>query len=147
MNPNPKRFNKERWDYGKSSFDVLRPILEYYLDEPLEETKLFYDIMDAKTKHWDIEVKSRTPKYHWEDSFIMREGWLIPSCKVEYAKKSDRPFLFFYWWRADNSLWELEYSDEAIEGLTPIVPPWHKEQQEHYYIPFNRWTRIEITEE
>ena len=142
MNPNPSRFNKERWDYGKSAFDSLKPILEQYLDQPLEETKMFYDIMDAKTATWDIEVKARTPKYHWSDPFIKRDGWLIPKCKIDYAKKSDRPFLFFYWWRKDNSLWEMEYDDSCIEGLEPVVPWFHKERQEHYYIPFSKWTRI-----
>lgn len=146
MNPSPNRFNKERWDYGKASFDLLCPILEYYLDEPLEQTKRFYDVLDARTKTWDIEVKSRTPKYHWEQDYIMREGWLIPSCKVEFAKKSDRPFLFFYWWRSDNSLWEWEFDANALKGLTPIVPSWHKDRQEHYYLPFELWTRLELTD-
>lgn len=146
MNPNPSRFNKERWDYGKQSFNLLLPILEDYLDEPIQETKAFYDVLDAKTKTWDIEVKSRTNKYHWSDTFIMRDGWLIPSCKIEYAKKSERPFLFFYWWRKDDSLWEWEFNAEDLKGLKPFVPSWHKEHQEHYNIPFKSWKRIELTD-
>ena len=142
MNPNPSRFNKERWDYGNANFKILIPVIEEYLVEPLEESKLFYDIMDAKTATYDIEVKSRTPKYHWTDSFIMRDGWLIPKCKIDYAKTSKRPMLFFYWWKKDNSLWVWEYSYEDMIGLHSFIPPFHKEQQEHYNIPFKYWKRI-----
>ena len=147
MNPNPNRFNKERWDYGKQSFTLVCPIIEEYLEEPLIETKMFYEIMDAKTETYDIEVKSRTPKYHWKDEYIMRDGWLLPKCKIDYAKKSQRPFLFFYWWRRDNSLWEWEFNLEDLKGLEPFVPPWHKEKQEHYYIPFKCWKELQYEDD
>jgi len=142
MNPTPSRFNKERWDYGKAGQTEILSFLESYLGEQITETTAFYDTMDGKTKTWDLEVKTRTPKYNWDHPLIQQEGWLIPCCKVETARATKRPTVFFYFWKADKSIWKLDYSEAAFADLKPVIPPWHKEQQRHYYVPFKRWTRI-----
>lgn len=139
---NPSRYNKERHDYGTANQRTLIPFLESYLGERIAETTAFYDTIDGKTASYDIEIKSRKPNYSYKDFYIMRDGWLLPACKIEHARKSKRPFLCFYYWLCDKSVWVFEFSEEAMEGLEPFVPSWHKEQQLHYNIPFNRWTLI-----
>jgi len=112
------------------------------LGEKITETTEFYDTMDGKTEQKDLEVKTRTPKYNWKSDYIMKEGWLIPCCKIDRARVSGRPTFYFYYWKCDDSVWVLEYSKEKFKGLQARIPPWHKEQQEHYYVPFNLWKRI-----
>lgn len=139
---NPSRFNSARHAYGIANQTALLPFLESYLGEPIVETTKFYDTIDGKTSTKDIEIKSRTPVYHYTDPLIAREGWLIPTCKITHAKKSGRPFVCFYYWKKDESVWEFVYSEENLKGLVPFVPGWHKEKQPHYTIPQDRWRCI-----
>lgn len=142
MFPVASRFNKERWDFGRVNQTALLPFLEQHLGETITETTAFYDTMDGKTKTKDVEIKTRSEKYNWQSDYIMAEGWLIPCCKVETARQTKRPTFFFYFWKCDGSVWELEYTEEKFRDLKPVVPPWHKEKQPHYYVPFTRWKRI-----
>lgn len=135
------RYNKERHDYGIANQTALLPFLESYLGEQIAETTKFYDTIDGQTATKDIEIKSRTPNYHYTQSF-MKSGWLIPACKIRRAATSGRPFHCFYYWKADESVWEFIYSQEAMAGLEAFIPPWHKEQQAHYTIPQDRWRCI-----
>lgn len=138
---NPSRYNKERHDYGISQQTAILPFLQSYLGETITQTTAFYDTIDGKTATRDIEIKSRTPNYHYTQSF-MKSGWLIPACKIQHARKSGRPFVCFYHWKSDESVWEFVFSEEAMEGLESFVPPWHKEQQPHFLVPQNRWRCI-----
>ena len=67
---------------------------------------------------------------------------MVPACKIKHAEESGRPFVCFYYWKADESVWKFEYSEDAIRGLTPRIPEWHPDKQSHYYIPQERWTCI-----
>lgn len=134
----PARYNKARHDYGIANQNAVLPFLESYLGETIESTTAFYDRIDGKTATKDIEVKSRTPNYHYTQSF-MKSGWLVPTCKIEHARKSGRPLHCFYYWKSDESVWEFIYSEEAMEGLESFVPEWHAQKQAHYLIPQNRW--------
>ena len=128
--------------YGTANQNALIPFLESFLGEKITETTALYDLIDGKTATRDIEVKSRTLNYFYTDPFIQRDGWLMPACKIQHAKRSGRPLLFFYNWKRDDSVWVFEYSPEAMKGLKPFVPHWKKDGQLHYNIPQNRWTCI-----
>ena len=141
-----QRYNKARHDFGKQGEAEVLPLIEMVIGEPLTPTEKFYDTMDAVSEHYWIELKTRSARYHWEDDFIQKEGWLIPACKIERALKESKTCRFYYYWRSDGSLWELEFSPKSIEGLQPSVPSWHLEKQPHYYIPQDRWMKIEFVE-
>lgn len=141
MFPSASRYNKARHDYGIANQTALVPFLESYLKEQITQTTKFYDTIDGQTATKDIEIKSRTPNYHYNLAF-MKPGWLVPACKIRHAKTSGRPFHCFYYWKADESVWEFIYSEEAMWGLKPFIPSWHRDEQEHYLIPQNRWRCI-----
>lgn len=139
------RYNKERHDFGKLGEEEVLPLVELVLGESLTPTEKFYDTMDAVSENYWVEIKTRSTKYHWEDKVIADEGWLIPACKIKRAlAETTKKVCFYYYWRRDKSLWELEFSPEKIEGLEPSVPWWHQQKQLHYYIPQQRWTMIEF---
>jgi hypothetical protein len=136
------RFNRARWNLGRQNQTALVPFLEQFLGEKIIETTKLYDTIDGKTETRDIEIKSRSANYDWQSGFIMRDGWLLPCCKIDHAKTSGRPFVCFYYWMKDGSVWQFEYTPEAMAGLQPFVPSWHKDKQAHYSIPFDRWKRV-----
>jgi hypothetical protein len=138
------RFNKERWEFGMKGQEQVLPLIEAVLGETLTLTEKFYDTMDAVSEsHW-VEIKTRSPKYSWTDSYIQREGWLVPACKIERARNETKTVSFFYFWTKDQSLWAFQFSPDAVSDLTPTVPRWHPDKQPHYYIPQDRWSRIEL---
>jgi hypothetical protein len=138
------RYNKVRHDFGKIGEKIVLPMVEMILGETLTPTEKFYDTMDAVSNNYWVEIKTRSDKYHWEQPLIEKEGWLIPACKIDRALREDKKCCFYYYWTSDESLWEMEFSLEKIEGLVPAIPWWHAEKQLHYYIPRERWTLIEF---
>lgn len=136
------RFNRERWEFGKASEKELKPFLEMILNESLIPTSKFYDTIDFESESYLIELKTRTPKYNWDNPLIQREGWLIPTAKIDRAKKEQKKVLFFYFWTADQSLWSLEYSPEVFADLKPKIPFFHPDKQPHFYVLQDEWTRI-----
>lgn len=138
------RFNKARHEFGKSAEKDIKPYLEFLLGEELTKTESAYDTMDFVSENYFIELKTRTVRYHWDTPLIHKEGWLIPACKIDRARKEKKKVLFFYFWKSDNSLWELEYSPEAFADLEPAIPSWHADKQLHYYVPQDRWRLISI---
>jgi hypothetical protein len=137
-----KRFNAARHAFGKLGEAELLPLIETLLDEKLTCTEKLYDTMDAENENYLIEIKTRTARYHWDDSFIKKDGWLLPQAKIERAAKEKRKVLFYYYWKKDNSLFVLEYAPEVFADLTPRVPSFHADKQMHYFIPGNRWKPI-----
>lgn len=140
------RYNKARHEFGKQGEAEVLPLIEAVIGELIRPTEKHYDTMDGESDNFWIEVKTRTSAYHYTDAVIEKEGWLIPACKIERAKIERKRVRFYYFWRKDNSLWELEFSPEVIADLKPRVPYFHKDKQLHYYIPGSRWTRIEFVE-
>lgn len=121
--------------------------MELVIGETLTPTEKFYDTMDAESENYWIEIKCRRSNYHYTDKIILKEGWLIPACKIERALlevASDRKVSFFYYWTSDCSLWELEFKEETFADLVPSVPWWHPQKQLHYYVPQDRWIQIEF---
>jgi len=138
------RFNKERHDFGLLGESVVLPLVEQIIGEPILKTSSVYDTVDGESENYLIEIKTRTSRYHWTDALIEQEGWLIPACKIERAQTSTKKVCFYYYWTADKSLWELEYSPDVFAQLTPTIPPWHADHQRHYYVKRNEWTLIEF---
>ena len=139
------RYNKARHDFGKKGEAEALPLIELVIGETLTPTEKFYDTMDAVSDNYWVEIKTRSSKYHHEDAFIVREGWLVPACKIERAKQeaaSGKKTNFYYYWKSDNSLWELEWDESKTADLTPSVPSWHADKQLHYYIPQDRWVLV-----
>ena len=129
---------------GDEGILIVKPMVEDVLGEELKVSSYFWDTIDLESENYLVEVKSRTYNYHWKDDFIEKEGWLIPECKVKRARTEKKKVIFYYYWRSDGSLWELEYDQDVFDSLTPRVPPWHKDQQSHYFVPRRFWTLIEF---
>jgi len=140
------RYTKARHDFGKSGEKIVLPLVEMLLGEKFTPTANFYDTMDAVSENYWVEIKTRSDKYHWKQDLIEKEGWLIPACKIQRAMNEKKKCCFYYYWMSDKSLWELEFSPDKIQGLTPKVPGWHSDKQLHYYIPRDRFTQIDFVE-
>jgi len=144
---NPIRFNKERWEFGKQGEKIVLPLVQLVIGETLTPTEKFYDTMDAVSENYWIEIKCRRPNYHYTDKIILKEGWLIPACKIERAVRetaAGKKVCFYYYWTSDCTLWELEFKEETFADLEPSVPWWHAQKQSHYYVPQERWTLLEF---
>jgi len=141
------RFNKERHEYGKKAENRLLPVLETIIGEKIVPTANSCDTMDGVSETWDVELKRRTAKYSWADEKIMKEGWLIPACKITRARTSGKRTAFFYSWEKDESLWMFEYTEASMNGLKSYVPFWHIDKQPHFNIPFCLWTRQNVSVE
>jgi hypothetical protein len=140
------RFNKSRHAFGKLGESELLPLLESYLGEKFTPTERSNDMMDAYSANYYVEIKTRSPTIHWSNPKIQEQGCLMPACKIQRAREEaakGKKVSFFYFWKCDGSIWELPWSEEVVEGLTPFVPFWHPEKQLHYTIPVDRWYAIE----
>lgn len=140
MFPVANRYNQVRHEFGIQNQSALLPFLERYLGETITETKKFYDTIDGKTATKDVEIKTRTNKYHYTHPKIVEEGWLIPACKIQHARESGRPFVCFYYWKSDESVWMFEFAEEKL-GV-PFIPSWHPDKQLHYTIKQDKWECI-----
>lgn len=133
------RYNKKRHDYGIKKEELLKPLLEAFCEEPLTKTGKFYDVMDFVSDSYYVELKSRTEQYRPEDY----DTWLLPCCKGTEAKKnSHKRTLFFYYFSSTKELYVLEYDEKLFATFKREVPSWHKEKQEHYYIPSSEFSLI-----
>lgn len=136
------RFNAERHAIGQQGFDLIKPLVEECLGETMTPSAVFYDTLDAESEHYLIEVKTRTAKYKHTDSVIEKEGWLLPASKVKRGYTEAKQVVFFYYWRADQSLWRLDFNEDLFDSLTPAVP-WHsRERQLHYYVKKEHWIQV-----
>lgn len=137
------RYNKQRHDFGTQQEERLKSLLEAFCGEPLTKTRHLYDIMDFESESFWIELKSRTKKYHPDDF----STWLLPSCKGDEASKNkNKKTLFFYYWQVTDDLYVLEYDEVLFTTFVRQIPSWHKEQQEHFYIPAEEFSLIQWVE-
>lgn len=123
----------------------LKPTLESIVKEHLVKTEETYETMDFESENCFVELKTRSDQYHYSQSFIKRDGWLLPFCKIERARKEiqkGKKVYFFYFWKAGKSLWIWEFSEEGCLDMKKKYPPWHEDQQEQAYIQERHWKRI-----
>jgi len=137
------RFTKEREDEGKRYEALLKPFLEALHGQSLEATGLKYTF-DYQNPNLLIELKTRDPHYHYDHPTILKKGWLVPYCKILKAAADTRRTFFYYFWKKDLSLWCLEYTPTAVEGLQPYIPFRHSSNQPHISIPQNRWKKVGV---
>lgn len=124
---------------------VLQPALERVVGEALVKTSEETDTMDFEGETCFVELKSRSDQYHYSQSFIKKDGWLLPSCKITRAReevKKGKRVVFFYFWKAGKSLWMWEFSEEGCLGAKEEYPKWHQDKQKQTYIHERVWTRV-----
>jgi len=131
-----------RLPYGLEGQRIVKPLIENHIGEPIVFTSATYDTMDAESDSYWIEIKRRTEKYHWAQPKILKEGILIPACKIRRAQTEKKSVRFYYYWDSDESLWYWDYNEKDLEGLKPRVPAFHVDKQEHYYLPQRVWSSV-----
>lgn len=127
---------------------VLQPALERCVGESLTKTSDCMDQMDFEGASCFVEVKSRGDQYHYSQWFIKKDGWMLPSGKIERAQRevaAGKRVFFFYFWRADKSLWMWEYTEGGVLGCREEYPEWHHDQQKQTFIPEQYWKRVFIS--
>ncbi len=136
-------------EYGWRQELVLQPILEACIGEKLEKTSSRYDVIDFEGATCYVELKCR--KAHDKKGRLVRsdthDSWLMPASKIEYADKQEKRVFLFYRFEGDKTLWMIEYKRGMLSDLKTERPIWHSARSLHYYIPADRWTRIEIVTE
>jgi hypothetical protein len=92
----------------------------------------------------DVELKTR-PAYDKRGN-LQHPGrfdtWLVPSCKIKNAET--RPLTIFYYYKADDSLWRLDYEEKLFASFERECPSWHPTKQEHLLIPAAVWSKVEV---
>lgn len=124
---------------------ILKPALETAVREALVKTAEEMDCMDFEGQSCFVELKTRSDKYHYSQSFIQRDGWLLPSCKITRAReevKKGKRVVFFYFWKAGKSLWRWDFSEEGCRNALEKYPEWHDDKQKQIYIKEQHWTRV-----
>lgn len=124
---------------------ILKPALERSMGEELVKTAEDTDTMDFVGKTCFVELKTRGDQYHYSQSFIQKDGWLLPSCKIQRAvdeTKRGKKVVFFYFWRAGKSLWRWDFKLDDIKDIDQKYPVWHIDQQKQAYVKEDKWVRI-----
>jgi hypothetical protein len=124
---------------------ILHPTLEKIVGETLVKTASCFDEVDFEGETCFVELKTRSDKYHYSQSFIQKDGWILPSCKIMRAReevKKGKKVFFFYFWKAGKSLWIWEFSEEGCLGAKEEYPSWHQDGQKHIYIKQSNWKRV-----
>lgn len=124
---------------------VLKPALEKAVGEPLTKTKEEMDCMDFEGRTCFVELKTRSDQYHYSQSFIKRDGWILPTCKIVRARKEvkeGKRVFFFYFWLAGKSLWQWDFSEGGLLDSLEKYPEWHQDYQKQTYIKERHWKRV-----
>jgi hypothetical protein len=130
-------FNAERSAYGLQQEDNLIERLSLIVGEELIKFPSRYSTFDFESENFLVELKSRRKTV----SPSCFSTWLLPACKGEVARNSEKSVLFFYHWEVDDSLYYLEYNEELFDSFTKETP--HFTNQLHYYISSSLWTLID----
>jgi len=135
----------QRSRFGLPYEKLLQPVLESILQTTLHHTDSPTDTMDFWSDKYFVEVKTRTDNYHYTQSFIQKDGWILPFCKMIRAKQETaggKKVVFFYYWTADKSLWRWDYDESILSSCKTEIPFWHRDKQQQIFIPENHWTRV-----
>jgi len=130
---------KTKQDVGKEAVQIVLPIIEAHLGETFTATKERYNTLDLYSNSFWVEVKSRCPPYFPEHPKL-QEGWLLPACKIERAKKEEKETYFFYFFWMDQSLWKYKFKQEDFLHLEP-KRAWPSPQM-HYCLPQSLWEKV-----
>ena len=131
-------------DYGEEGERLLRNVICDWLGEEIEKTPQVFGKLDFLGKTTSSDLKRRTPTWHYTNSQIRQDGWLIPWCKVldgfDHQHRGKRVY-FFYFWSSDKTLWVYELP-RGSWSLPPFTPEGHFDNQLHVGIPEAKWTHI-----
>jgi hypothetical protein len=133
---------KTKQQIGKEAVQIVLPMIQENLGECFTATKERFNTLDLESESYWVEVKSRCPPYHPAHPKLA-DGWLIPTCKIERAKKESKQTFFFYFFWEDGSLWKYRFKPEDFQGLIP-KKPWPS-NQDHYVLPQAYWERVNAT--
>ena len=137
----------QKVSYGTEAEQKLIGVLSAVVGEPLVKTAGTFDCMDLKGDGVFAELKRRGCDWHWSDTKIKEEGWLMPSCKIQRGwrelAKGNR-VVFFYFWSQDKSLWMYEMHETDFTACRHFVPRGHYDNQLHVAIPQQEWQRIAV---
>jgi len=137
-----KPYSETRKRQGKEGEDIVKVILQNYLGELLVKTEKENDTLDFETESRWIEIKRRLPPYNSTDKYFT-EGALLPFCKFIRAFEEKKPVFFYYYFDADETLWELEFKPEFFELFKPFVLRNHSTNQVHVTVPKSFWKQID----
>lgn len=123
---------------GAAAEAFLKPRLERFLGEPLEEQDRFarLDFKGATTGFH--EVKSRAPCYKSDDKYA-EKGWFIGVPKIAAALCCAEPVTFWYYFLSDSTLWKLPFDPDLFSQFKPFV---NAQGQETIAIPKKFWTQV-----
>lgn len=124
---------------------ILKPALEQSIGEVLVKTEDERDTMDFESQNYFVELKTRSDQYHYSQSFIKKDGWLLPSCKIRRAREEvarGKKVVFFYFWKAGKSLWRWDFSEEGCLDALEKYPEFHLDRQQQTYIKEHHWVRV-----
>lgn len=127
---------------GIEAQEFLKSVIEEHLGEEITGTPYVYDTMDFTSENYCIELKRRFKPYNPSDWF-MKDGWLIPACKIFRAREESRKTRFYYYFDSDESLWYWDYNQEEADKCMCKVPKNHRDNQLHYYLPQTLWKLIQ----
>jgi len=130
--------------FGWSKETCLKERIEAHLNEPITKTNSRYDTFDFTSDSYVIELKSRRGKDKNRKPVVYSTypDWLVPCSKTINLEEKD--IIFFYYFEGDDSLWFLKYDYNLFETFPREIPFWHPTSQEHFYIPREYFTRVEL---
>ena len=131
----------QRYPLGILAQEFLKPVIEHHIREPISFTISATDTMDAESDSFLIEIKRRLPPYRSDDKY-MKQGCLIPACKILRAYDEKKTVRFYYYFDTDKSLWFWDFNQKEIESCECRVPSFHRDNQPHYYVPISLWKRV-----
>lgn len=124
---------------------VLKPALETDMGRCLTKTSEETDTMDFVGKNCFVELKTRSDQFHYNLWYIKKDGWILPTCKIrraidEYHRGNE--VVFYYFWKADKTLWRWNFHPEHLNEIQNKYPEWHLDKQEQSYVPESFWTMV-----
>ena len=120
-------------EFGGEYEKSLKSVLEDDMGFPLTKTSDEYDTTDYVGNGHRVELKCRRAN-HKRDDYL---GWVIPACKV---LGTDAPVTVYYYWKADDSLWRIDYEEDVWKDFNIGMPPWTS--QCHIWVPSRLWRRV-----
>jgi hypothetical protein len=137
----------ERVSFGLWAERELKPTLEKELGMTLVKTADEYDFVDFVSEDGEVVVELKARRKVGATGLLQTcetfRQWLFPSHK-EPALKRARSASLFYYWVGDGTLWRLDYSPWWAGEVDRDIPEWHRQYQEHWYIPKTLWRRVEV---
>lgn len=133
----------KRVAFGLQKEKELLPTIEASVGCKLTKTADTYDLVDWEGPGVVVELKARRAydAYGWPQHHKRFASWLFPTHKEKAFGRAEKAILFYYF-AADDTLWRLDYDPAVFKDIEKEVPEWHRQYQEHWYIPSDLWKRV-----